>query len=353
MQKKSKSLIVVVALVTSVNIGLWWAHPGVSASIPFRSSTPTKGVALSDDQQGILAVRSVKPAVVSISGSRPYGASGAQIEANSGTGFIISSDGYIVTNYHVVDDSGSTYKAILLDGKSMPAQLISADKYGDIALLKVEGTSMATIRWGNSDALETGQTVFAIGNALGKYQHTVTKGVVAGIDRNVVLDSTRPRYQKLIETDAAINPGNSGGPLVNMQGEVVGMNTIVEQGTGLGFSIPSNYIKTSIDQLKSFGKTNHAYVGVVYASIDSVTKAKLNLPFEGGAYITSVASGSPAEKAGLRVGDVILSVNGETLTRDNQLDTVIAKYVSGNQILLKVYRNVAQLDMGLILGEYK
>ncbi len=354
MQKSSsKSLILIITLVTSLNIGLWWARPGVTASIPFRSSVPTKGVALSDDQQGILAVRSVKPAVVSIIGNRPYGTNGAETQANSGTGFIISSDGYVVTNYHVVADPGVNYKAVLLDGKSLSAKVVSADKYGDIALLKVDGTGMATIWWGNSDSLETGQTVFAIGNALGKYQHTVTKGVVSGVDRNVVLDSTRPRYQQLIETDAAINPGNSGGPLVNMQGEVVGMNTIVEQGTGLGFSIPSNYIKTSIDQLKNLGKTNHAYVGVQYVLVDSVAKEKNDFPFDGGAYVSSVATGSPAEHAGLRAGDVIISVNGEALTQDHQLDVVVAKYVAGNQVLLKIYRNSVQLDLGLILGEYK
>jgi 2-alkenal reductase len=349
-----KRLIYVFVIVaTAANLALWSVHNSYSASVPYRTSSPKNGVALSDEQLGVLAVRSVKPAVVDIVGSLKFTDIDASHDAIFGTGFIVSSDGYIVSNSHVVDDATAAFRVVLLDGKSLPARVVGVDKYSDIALLKVDGVNMATVRFGNSDSLETGQTVFAIGYALGKYQHTVTRGVVSGLERDVTLDATRPRYQHLIQTDAAINKGNSGGPLVNMSGEVIGMNTLVEEGSGLGFAIPDNYIKTTIEQLKSLGKTSRPYLGLSFQAVTPAVKAVYNLKVDKGAYVKEVLSGSAAAAAGLRGGDVILTFNGEVLSEMTELDKVLARYAPGTQVQLQINRGGVVMDVPLIVGEYK
>lgn len=342
-----KIFIALLVFATAVNVLLWQAHRTVSAPVPLRTNL------LSDEQQAVLAVRSVKPAVVSIIGSRSSLPTGVPSDVLFGTGFIISSDGYIASNNHVVSDTSLSYRVILLDGKSLPARVIGVDTYSDIALLKVDGVSMATVQFGNSDSLETGQTVFAIGYALGKYQHTVTRGVVSGLGRDVSLDSSRPRYQNLIETDAAINPGNSGGPLVNTAGQVVGMNTLVEEGTGLGFAITGNYVKSALEQLRSLGKTSRAYIGVSYVDVTPSVQARYQLSAGSGAYIQEIASGGPAARAGLLPGDVILTINNVALTLSAPLDKVVAQFTAGVQVQLKVNRQGQVIDIPLILGEYK
>lgn len=342
-----RKLSVILVVFTIINGTLLWAATSQSAPVKLVSS------ALSDEQQGVLAVRSAKPAVVSIVGSSQLLNYQARQDTIFGSGFIVSADGYIVTNSHVVSGANVEFRVVLLDGKNLPARIVGVDTYSDIALLKVEGTSMATVRFGNSDALETGQTVFAIGDALGKYQHTVTRGVVSGLDRDVALDSRRPRYKNLIETDATINQGNSGGPLVNMSGEVVGMTTLLEQGTGLGFAIPSNYIKSTLEQLKSLGKATRPYLGISYALVNPAVKAIGGLSVDAGAYVQEVVTGSPAAIAGVKSGDVITRINGDMLGLVQELDKVLTRYTSGAQILLHINRAGEELDLPVILGEYK
>lgn len=342
-----RKLSAVLIVFTVLNGSLLWATTGQSASVKLASP------ALSDEQQGVLAVRSVKPAVVTVVGSAKLPNYQARQDTIFGSGFIVSADGYIVTNSHVVSDVGAEFRVVLLDGKNLPARIVGVDTYSDIALLKVEGASMATVRFGNSDVLETGQTVFAIGDALGKYQHTVTRGVVSGLDRDVTLDSSRPRYKNLIETDATINQGNSGGPLVNMSGEVIGMTTLLEQGAGLGFAIPSNYIKSTLEQLKSLGKATRPYLGVSYVSVNPAVKAVGGLTVDAGAYVQDVVAGSPAASAGVKSGDVITRVNGEVLGPVQELDKLLTRFTSGAQILLHINRAGQELDLPVILGEYK
>lgn len=337
----------VLIVFTVLNGSLWWAATGQSAAVK------PVGQALSDEQLGVLAVRSVKPAVVSVIGSAPLPNHQARQDTIFGSGFIVSPDGYIVTNSHVVSSTNAEFRVVLLDGKHLPARIVGVDTYSDIALLKVDGVNMAVVRFGNSDALETGQTVFAIGDALGKYQRTVTRGVVSGLDRDVTLDSSRPRYKNLIETDATINQGNSGGPLVNMSGEVVGMTTLLEQGTGLGFAIPANYIRATFEQLKSLGKATRPYLGVSYTRVDQAVKAVAGLSVDAGAYVQSVTGGSPAANAGIREGDVITRINGEAIGLTQELDKLLTRFTSGAQILLHIDRAGQQLDVPVILGEYK
>lgn len=311
--------------------------------------------ALLDETRAIQAVRNTKISVVNIVGSRE---SGLQVDAVYGTGYIVESNGYIISNSHVVESKNLDYRVQLFTGEEFPARVIGIDKYFDIAVLKIESKNLATVKLGNSDSLETGQTVFAIGNSLGKYQNTVTRGVVSGLNRNISIGTRQnpaPRLQNLIQTDASINPGNSGGPLINIYGEVIGMNTVIDtEGQGLGFAIPINVIKDAYNQLKTLGKVPHPYLGISFETIDKNLKFTENLVVDQGALVVNLDPQGPAAKAGLKIRDVIIAINGEVLTTKNELDVLMQrKYQAGNQVLLRVKRGGEVLDFTIILGEYK
>ncbi len=308
---------------------------------------------LTQEQLEVRAVRSVKPAVVSIVGSKKVAGSQSRVDAIFGTGFILTPDGYIATNGHVVKDNQAEFRVELLDGKALQAKVVGVDSLSDIALLKVQGESMATIKYGSSDALETGQTVFAIGNALGKYQHTVTRGVVAGLGRDVNVENTKPRLRNLIQTDAAINPGNSGGPLVNTAGEVVGMNTVLEGGTGLGFAIPSSHIVETVELLKGSGSASRPYLGVSFLEVTPFLAEQENLKVTNGALVVTVSESGPAYRYGIQKGDVILSVNKRSVTKADELDELLQTFQAGAQILLEINRNGQKLELPVILAEFK
>jgi serine protease Do len=275
----------------------------------------------------------------------------------SGTGFVFSSDGYIVTNEHVVDDQANTYSVVFADGSSKPATVLGRDKFNDIALVKIDAKSLTAAALGDSNGLETGQTVFAIGNSLGKYQNTVTRGVVSGIGRAVTVgsqDAPKPRLQNLIQTDASINPGNSGGPLINMAGEVVGMNTVQETGAeGVGFAVPINTIKDSVNQLKTLGKVSRPFLGLTYATVTPIIHDVNKLASNEGAVVINVQPGSPADVAGIKYGDIVTAINKVAITHNNELDTEILRYQAGMQVLVTLLRNGQQVDFPLILGEFK
>lgn len=310
---------------------------------------------VSDEQLGINAVRKVKAVTVSIVGNVDYQTKGdAKIEATYGTGFIVDSGGYIVTNNHVVDDVNGTYSVITIDGSRYPAKLVGIDKFNDIALLKVDAKNLPVAVLGNSDGLETGQTVFAIGNPFGKFQHSVSKGVVSGLGRALNTGgSNASRMQNLIQTDAALNPGNSGGPLVNLQGEVVGVNFAAYDAQGVNFAVPINTVKDSVQQIRTFGKAARPYLGLNFLTITPTIQAVKGLVQGQGALVVSVIEKSPASLAGLKSGDIILAVNKQLITEQNELDTVLHKYFPGNQLLITGIRDGVQYETPVILGEYK
>jgi serine protease Do len=324
---------------------------------PIKPSANQLPSTMSDEQQSVAVVRKAKAAVVSVVGSVSVatGQGGRVLNTSQGTGFIIESNGYIVSNSHVVSDQNAEYSVILLDGTEFPAKVVGLDKYNDIALLKIEATGLATIPFGNSESLETGQSVFAIGNALGRYQNTVTRGVVSGLGRDVSLSESRPRLQNLIQTDAAISPGNSGGPLINLAGDAVGMNTLIDiGGSSLGFAIPINTIKDAVGQIRSTGKATRPYLGISYLTIDKGVRAAHNLPDSAtGALTVTVGDGTPAAAAGIVVGDILTEINGEKLTERNELDKVVQRYQAGNQVMVKILRGGQYFDYPLILGEYR
>lgn len=326
------------------------------AKVSISQTVRNQAGTLSDEAQAIHAVRGAKASVVTIVGSI---GTAQKIDSTFGTGFIVESSGYIVSNNHVVADKNATYTVQLFTGQQFQATVVGIDSYNDIALLKINADKLGTLKLGNSEALETGQSVFAIGNSLGKYQNTVTKGVVSGLGRNISVgtrENPQPRLQNLVQTDAAINPGNSGGPLINMNGEVIGMNTVIDtEGAGLGFAIPSNIIRDTIGQLKTLGKVPRAYMGIGFETLDKNVRFARSLGnTQQGAYVSQVDPNGPSGKAGVKIGDIILSVNGELLSETNELDILVQrKYQAGNQILLKIQRGNQLVDAVVLLGEFK
>ncbi|HYV33748.1 MAG TPA: trypsin-like peptidase domain-containing protein [Candidatus Limnocylindria bacterium] len=344
--------------------GVFLAGSVVSQTIKLNPIKPgtQKLAPITDEQQAILAVRTAKASVVSIVGVPPPATTTpssngfsvtSRLVSVSGTGFILDADGTIVTNNHVIDHPGLNFSVVLFDGTEYPAIITGKDTFDDIAVLKIEAHNLTPAKLGDSDALETGQSVFAIGNSLGRYESTVTRGVVSGVGRAV--DSTgnqnTPIQHNWIQTDAAINPGNSGGPLINLSGEVIGMNTLIDtSGEGLGFAIPSNAIKEALGQLKTFGKVSRPFLGVQMAAIDPQLQLEKNLPVSQGGLIVAVLDDSAAARAGIRANDIVTAVNGKKLDQRYRLDAAIQKFQAGNQITLTILRGSQTLQIVVILG---
>lgn len=295
-------------------------------------------------------------------------------EVGGGSGFIISADGFVVTNKHVVLDEDAAYTVFGNDGKSYPAKVLAKDPFQDLALLKIDqeqivdkggaflAKSFASVRLGDSDAIEIGQTVIAIGNALGEFKNTVSVGVISGLGRTITASGGAnfvETIEDVIQTDAAINRGNSGGPLLNLAGEVIGINTAtVLDAQNIGFAIPINKVKRDIEQVREIGKIVYPFLGVSYAKITDALAKKENLPVTYGAWVrpgpngeAAVTPGSAADKAGMRDGDIILEFNGERVTPDNSLAKLIQKYNPKDTVVVKILREGVEKILQVTLGE--
>ncbi len=271
-----------------------------------------------------------------------------------GSGFVISADGLIVSNKHVVSDTSGTYQVITSNDKKYDVQKIYRDPLNDIAILKIDpnqntGYSLTPVSMGDSGHLQVGQYVVAIGTALGQFKNTVTTGVISGIGRQIQAgDQFQGMVEQLdnvIQTSAPINPGNSGGPLVDSSGNVIGINTAVAQnGQNIGFALPINVVKDSLNNFNQTGQFNRPYLGVEYKMIAKDVALLNNVPT--GAYVQSVVQGSPADKAGIQQGDIIVKINGQRLDQnDNALASIIAKAKVGDTITISVWRNNSTQDL--------
>lgn len=269
-------------------------------------------------------------------------------EVGGGSGFVISPDGLIATNRHVVEDANATYTVVLSDGSKHDAKVLARDTSIDLALIKIDGKNLPTLALGDSDTLQLGDTVVAIGNALGEFSNSVTRGIVSGINRKITAGSMTGSevIDQAIQTDAAINPGNSGGPLLNLAGQVIGVNTAVsQQGQSVGFAIPINIAKQSIDSVKKFGRIIRPYLGVRYVILNADIAKQNQLPFSYGALVSrgsgagqvAIIPGSPADKAGIMENDIILEADGVKIDEEHTLVSVIVKKKVGDTISFKVY----------------
>lgn len=272
-------------------------------------------------------------------------------EVGSGSGFLVSADGYIVTNRHVVADTSASYEVYLNDGESYDAKVLARDSVLDVAIVKITpsfGTKLPYLELGDSDKLDVGQSVIAIGNALGEFKNTVSVGIVSGLSRSLVAGDgagNSEQLSKVIQTDAAINPGNSGGPLLDLSGRVVGVNVAIVQGSqNVGFSLPINSIKTVIDSVRKTGKIIRPYIGVRFIPVTPELKSKNNLSVDYGVLVQrganegelAVVPGSPADKAGILENDIILEIDGQKIDVDNDLASLIRGKNVGDMITMKI-----------------
>lgn len=271
-----------------------------------------------------------------------------QRQSALGSGFIVSSDGFIVTNHHVIANADKI-EVTLLDGSIYKAEVVGKDKLSELALLKIEAKNLPYVKWGDSDKMEIGDWVLAIGNPLG-FDNTVTTGIISGLGRSVFANTA---YGQFLQTDAAINFGNSGGPLFNMDSEVIGINTaIVAGGQNIGFAIPSNLAKKVIEQLKKYGHVERGWFGVGIQDVSHELAESFGLP-KGmkGVVLTSIGKDSPAEKAGLQQGDVIVKLNGEKLERVNDLQQKVAESTPGSKVKIEVFRQGRFLKKTVTVGK--
>lgn len=283
-------------------------------------------------------------------------------EVGGGTGFIVRSDGLILTNKHVVQDEQADYTVLTNDGQKYPAKVLARDPVRDIAVIKIDKSGLTVLEMGDSDKIEIGQSVIAIGNALGEFRNTVSVGVVSGLQRSVTASNqgSSEQLENVIQTDAALNPGNSGGPLLDLTGRVIGINVAIAQGAqNIAFALPINQAKRDIDQIQISGKISYPYLGVRYLPITSDIKQKNNLPVDYGALLQkgesesepAIVPGGPADKAGLKEGDIILEVNGRRIDRERSLFQTISNYNVGDTIMLKVFSGGQEKTISVKLEE--
>lgn len=266
-----------------------------------------------------------------------------------GSGFMISPDGYIMTNAHVVADSDEVTVS-LSDRRELPAKVVGVDEKTDVALLKINASNLPTVKLGNSDQLKVGQWVFAIGAPFG-FEYSATQGVVSALSRSLP-DGT---YVPFIQTDVAVNPGNSGGPLFDLQGNVVGVNSQIYSRSGgymgLSFAIPINVAKNVADQLKTEGHADHGWLGVMIQDMNQALAQSFGLDKPHGALVAQVTPNSPAQKAGLKAGDVILSYNGTELNRSNELPPLVGSTAAGSTASLGILRDGKEQTLKLTIGK--
>ncbi len=310
-----------------------------------------------EESETISVVDKVSPAVVSIVVKTTdfdiFSGFTDTYESGIGTGFIVDSNGLIITNSHVVNDPNGEYSVVLKDGTTYSVDKIHLDEYSDIAILEITARNLPTVEFGDSDSLKVGQKAIAIGNALGRFDNTVTVGVISGTAREVQASSgfgQRKTYENVIQTDAALNPGNSGGPLLNSSGQVIGVNVATTLGAeNIGFAIPVNVVKPILASFIEKGKIVRPYLGVSYVLITKELAKSRNMPE--GAYVSSVMQNSPADKAGLKRGDIILKVNNEKITGENTLSKVISTLEVGDKVTLTIDRSGKELTISATLAE--
>ena len=332
------------------------------AAAPVVSMASAQNTApLDTNSATVKAVQKVSPAVVTVINTMPqqrvfgfFGYNETQPQA-SGSGVIISPQGYIVTNNHVVDGYESL-QVIYADGTKVPAKLIGADKYADLAVIKVDGDMPAVAQLGDSDAMQIGETVIAIGSALGNFKNTVTVGVISAVGRT--LDTGDGfSLENMLQTDAAINHGNSGGPLVNLAGQVIGVNTAIVRGSGmgtdvaegLGFSIPARTVSDITSQLISKGYVERPDLGINWQLINPEIARVNGLPMDWGVYIQAVDAGGAADQAGLRRGDIITALGDSEINDTNSFINVLNHHTVGEATTLKVWRSGKTLTLNVTL----
>jgi S1-C subfamily serine protease len=276
-----------------------------------------------------------------------------KLEQDIGSGFIVSGDGLIVTNKHVVSDTEAKYRVITKDDKTYDVEKIYRDPVNDLAILKINASGLSPVDLGDSSKIKVGQLAVAIGTALGEFRHTVTTGVVSGVGRGITAGSpfegASEHLDNVIQTSAAINPGNSGGPLLNSSGQVIGVNTAVSsEGQNIGFALPINVVKEAIDNFNKTGQFNRPFLGVRYKTVTKEIGVLNDLPE--GAYVIEIVSGSPADKGGVKDEDIIVKIDDSNLSGKMELAEVISKKKPGDTVSLSIWRDGKDVNLKVTLS---
>lgn len=334
--------------------------PSYSFQIPKLTQNEQIKTIVQEENAVISVVEKVSPFVVAIGVTKrvfnpfdPFSIP-AKKDSTIGTGFVVSDKGIIVTNKHVVSETGTKYSVVTKDGQKYDIEKIYRDSLFDLAIVQIEANGLKALELGDSSKLKVGQTAIAIGNALGEFTNTVTTGVISGLSRKVTAGDpyfgSSERFENLIQTDAAINPGNSGGPLLNSAGQVVGVNVATTEGAqNIGFAIPINSVKEIVNEFVNKGSVTRPFLGVSYKFISREVASMNSVP--GGAYIQDLLRGGPAEKAGVEIGDIIVKINGEMIDSENKIAEIVSKSSIGTSVDLVVWRNGKEVKLTAILSE--
>ncbi len=365
--KKSLLHYGAIVLIAGVSgLGGAWAYDQITNdSVSLGNVTESRARVIAEGEVVTDIAKNVSPSVVSVvvSSSRQTSLFGTVEQEGAGTGIIISKDGYILTNKHVIGESATKVSVVANDGTTYDnVEVIGRDPVNDLAFLKIKNVSnLVPAKLGDSTNLVVGSKVVAIGNALGEFQTTVTSGIISGVGRSVVAgdETSSESLSNLIQTDAAINPGNSGGPLVSITGEVIGINTAISQGAeGIGFAIPINEAKGLIAGVLANGRIERAYLGVRYIMLTEEVAKYYNIDRTQGAYIitgtngAAIAPGSPAEKAGLKEGDIITKVENVELTGNVSLVSQLSQKAPNEKVQLTIVRDGREQTIDVTLGRY-
>ena len=351
---KPKHLLILLLLIL-LGLAYLYREPLLAFIQEKLTTLEIQRIVVSEEAAVIDVVEKASPAVVSIVEESTINSPffGTQTgKQGIGTGFIISANGLILTNRHVVSDTSAKYFVVSNEGTEYTVKEIHRDTVLDLAILKVDATNLPTVALGDSDVLKIGQTVVAIGNALGRFSNTVTKGVVSGIGRGITASSSlgEEELENVIQTDAAINPGNSGGPLLNLSSEVVGINVATASGAeNIGFSLPINLIKPVVEGFEREGRIIRPFLGINYILIGKDV-ARIQSLVEG-AYVRSVIAGSGAAKAGIKVGDIITKIDGKQISETDTVAKIILSYKVGDKIKLTLRRENQIMELTATLGE--
>lgn len=361
----AKYAVIVVLSLSSGLVGAWVYDRFIDGNVA-TNVTESRARVIAEGEVVTEIAENVSPSVVSIvvESTRQSSFFGPVEQEGAGTGIIISKDGYILTNKHVIGDTATRVNVVTNDGTTYEdVRVVGRDPVNDIAFLKVQNVNnLIPAVLGDSSKLVVGSKVVAIGNALGEFQATVTSGIISGVNRSVVAgdETSSESLSNLIQTDAAINPGNSGGPLVNISGEVIGINTAVSEGAeGIGFAIPINEAKGLINGILDNGRIERAYLGVRYIMLSQEAAKYYEIDTTNGAYIISgnggpaVASGSPAEKAGLKEGDIITKVNNTSLDSKTSLVSQLSQFSPNDSVKLTILRDGREQVITVTLGQYQ
>ncbi len=363
-------LITLIAL-PALTVAQWSSWPTIPGPIDLEALATSSArltaasANINEEEAVIKTYESLLPSVVSILITEEVSNDLGEVswqETGGGTGFFVSLDGYIITNKHVVLNKKVSYTVITNTGKEYVGSVLARDPLFDIAIMKIEGTGFKPAKLGDSDKIRIGSTVIAIGNVLTEFKNSVTRGIISGVGRTITASSSdmTETIEGAIQTDASINPGNSGGPLVNMKGEVIGINTAIDRsGEALGFALPINLAKDALTKFKKYGQITRTFLGVRYVMLNRYLSFANRLPVQQGAYVLkevpsgnpTIIPGGPAEAAGVKPGDIILEVNNAKLSATNSLSTAISKYEPGQEVNLKVLRAGTEIMLNATLAE--